>query len=224
MNRKQRRLEGKENKRNSKKNFQYMGTAEIPVKQIVHDANLKECDKEVLDLCMDEYHWREKKLVKQDMSKCIIMTGISYLDALTALRFEIIPIDDKVLIRNTMWYISNMINYFMGLYAENDISSIASRMEEAKANNETNVELPYLENITLYPMYPLPNEEMIDDFYAGFVVKHAHSFLGYITNAKLSDVMEDEEYVFKVLNMIIKKTKELLPEAQVKSEKFVIEM
>lgn len=224
MNREQRRNQKKENRKNSKKNFQYVGTKEIPAKLITHDDNLKECDKEILDLCMDEYRWREKKLVKQDVSKCIIMTGISYLDALTALRFDITPVDDKVLVRNTMWHVSNMVNYFIGLYTSKEDASISGKLKEAKLNNESGVEIPYPVEAEWYPMYPMPEEKAIDDLYAGFVVKHAHEVIKYVIYAKPSDVAKDEEYVFKVLNMIVKKTKELLTEATVISKKFVVEM
>lgn len=224
MNRKQRRIQEKENRKNSKKNFQYVGTKEIPAKMITHDDNLKKCDKEILDLCMEEYKWREKKLIKQDVSKCIIMTGISYLDTLTALRFDITPVDDKVLVRNVMWNVANMVNYFIGLYVSKESVSILDKLKKAELNNESSVEISYPVEVDLYPMYPMPEEEAIDDLYAGFVVKHAHEVVKYIMYAKPFDVAKDEEYVFTVLNMIVKKTKELLPEATVKSEKFVVEM
>ena len=40
----------------------------------------------------------------------------------------------------------------------------------------------------------------------------------------VSVIVGDEEYVFEVLNMIVKKTKELLPEAEVDSESFIVEL
>ena len=64
----------------------------------------------------------------------------------------------------------------------------------------------------------------MDDLYAGFVVSHAYDLADYLTNAKPSDIIRDEEYVFEVLNMIVKKTKELLPEAEVDSESFIVEL
>lgn len=38
----------------------------------------------------------------------------------------------------------------------------------------------------------------------------------------MSDVEGDEEYILEVLQMILKKTDELLPEAQVNSERFIV--
>lgn len=54
MNREQRRKQDRENRRNSKKNYQYVGIKEIPVQAIQHDPNLKEPDKEILELCQHE--------------------------------------------------------------------------------------------------------------------------------------------------------------------------
>lgn len=44
MNRTERRKQERENRRNSKKNFQYVGTKDIPVEAIQHDSNLKDVD------------------------------------------------------------------------------------------------------------------------------------------------------------------------------------
>lgn len=152
------------------------------------------------------------------------MEGISYLDSLCALRFDITPTDDKVLVRNTMYHICNAVNYFLGLCGDDRDITIRELINEAKANNETNVVMPVPEGTEIYPMQPLPAEETVDDLYAGFVVGHAHDLAGYIINTKPSYINGDEEYVFEVLNMIIKKTKELLPEAEVDSESFVVEL
>lgn len=224
MNREQRRNQKRKNRKNSKKNFQYVGTMEIPAKMITQDNNLKECDKEILDLCMNECMWRDKKMVKHDVSKCIIMTGISYLDALTALRFDITPMDDKILVRNAMWHVSNIVNHFIGMYVSKEDTSISDKLQEAGFANKNSAEIPYPVEAEMYPMYPMPEEEAIDDLYAGFVVKHACEVVTYIMYANPLDVVKDEKYVFEVLNMIVKKTKELLPEATVKSKKFVIDM
>ena len=48
MNREQRRKQAKEERRkNSKKNFRIGGYKEMPIDQIQHDSNLKECDQEI---------------------------------------------------------------------------------------------------------------------------------------------------------------------------------
>lgn len=224
MNREQRRKQDRENRRNSKKNYQYAGIKEIPVQAIQHDPNLKELDREIIELCQHEYNWKETNAIKHEVSRGLIMTGISYLDSLCALRFDITPADDKVLVRNTMYHICNAVNYFLGLCGDDRDITIRELINEAKANKETNVVMPVPEGAEIYPMQPLPNEDAVDDLYAGFVVSHAYDLADYLTNAKLSDIIGDEEYVFEVLNMIVKKTKELLPEAEVDSESFIVEL
>lgn len=224
MNREQRRKQDRENRRNSKKNYQYVGIKEIPVQAIQHDPNLKELDREIIELCQHEYNWKETNAIKHEVSRGLIMTGISYLDSLCALRFDITPADDKVLVRNTMYHICNAVNYFLGLCGDDRDITIRELINEAKANKETNVVMPVPEGAEIYPMQPLPNEDAVDDLYAGFVVSHAYDLADYLTNAKLSDIIGDEEYVFEVLNMIVKKTKELLPETEVDSESFIVEL
>lgn len=224
MNREQRRKQDRENRRNSKKNYQYVGIKEIPVQAIQHDPNLKELDREIIELCQHEYNWKETNAIKHEVSRGLIMTGISYLDSLCALRFDITPADDKVLVRNTMYHICNAVNYFLGLCGDDRDITIRELINEAKANKETNVVMPVPEGAEIYPMQPLPNEDAVDDLYAGFVVTHAYELARHITNAKPSDIIGDEEYVFEVLNMIVKKTKELLPEAEVDSESFIVEL
>lgn len=224
MNRAERRKQERENRRNSKKNYQYVGIKDIPVQAIQHDPNLKEPDKEIIELCRHEYDWKETNAVKHEVSQGLIMTGISYLDPLCALRFDITPEDDKVLVRNTMYHICNAVNYFLGLCVGDRDITIRELINEAKANKETNIVMPVPEGAEIYPMQPLPNEDAVDDLYAGFVVSHAYELARYITNAKPSDIIGDEEFVFEVLNMIVKQTKELLPEAEVDSESFIVEL
>lgn len=86
MNREQRRKQAKEERRkNSKKNFRIGGYKEMPIDQIQHDSNLKECDQEIIELIAKRFEWAEQGLVSNDFSKCIIMKGCSYLDALCSL-------------------------------------------------------------------------------------------------------------------------------------------
>ena len=174
MNREQRRKQDRENRRNSKKNYQYVGIKEIPVQAIQHDPNLKELDREIIELCQHEYNWKETNAIKHEVSRGLIMTGISYLDSLCALRFDITPADDKVLVRNTMYHICNAVNYFLGLCGDDRDITIRELINEAKANKETNVVMPVPEGAEIYPMQPLPNEDAVDDLYAGFVVSHAY--------------------------------------------------
>lgn len=224
MNRAERRKHERENRRNSKKNYQYVGTKDIPVQAIQHDPNLKEPDKEILELCQHEYEWKETNTIKHEVSRGLIMTGISYLDSLCALRFDITPADDKVLVRNTIYHICNTVNYFLGLCVGDWDITIRELINEAKENKESNVVMPVPEGAEIYPMQPLPNEDAVDDLYAGFVVRHAYELADYLTNARPSVIVGDVECIFEVLNMIVKKTKELFPEAEVDSESFIVEL
>lgn len=225
MNRKQRRMQAKEERRkNSKKNFRIGGYKEIPIDQIQHDPNLKECDQEITELIAKRFEWAEQGLVSNDLSKCIIMKGCSYLDALCSMRFDITPPDDRASIRDTMYYVGNFTNLFYGLMLDEESGDItlSERRQEHIADREK-----YMKAVTvheLYPMCSLPNKEVVDDLYASFVAEHAQELSSFLQHTRKSDIEGDEEYIFEVLNMILKKTDELLGEAQVNSQKFVVTM
>lgn len=223
MNREQRRRQTKEQNRrpNSKKNYVYVGTKEIPIDQIQHDPNLKECDTDIVDLISKRIDWAEKGLVSNDLSKCIIMKGCDYLDALCSLRFDITPPDDRVAIRDTMYYVGNFTNLFYGLMLdEGEDKTLAERSQEHTDNGETQMECPMVHEV--YPSWNLPNKEIVDDLYASFVVDHAKELSSFLQHTRKSDIEGDEEFVFEVLSMVLKKTDELLGEAQVNSKKFVV--
>lgn len=225
MNREQRRKQVKEQRRpNSKKNFRMGGYEEVPIDKIQHNPNLKECDAELMELIMKRFDWAEKGLVKNNLSKCIILKGCSYLDALCSLRFDITPIEDKVLIRDTMYCVGNFTNLFIGMMADEDYGNktLCEHMEEATANGEKLVESVVVQK--MYPQCDLPNKDVVDDIYASFVSEHAQELSSFLQHTRMSDIEGDEEYVLEVLQMILKKTNELLPEAQVDSTKFVVEM
>lgn len=225
MNREQRRRQAKEQAReqrrpNSKRNFVSGGIQEISIDDIQHDENLKECDSELLDLMMDSYKWQ----IKSQVANSIISYGFRYLDSLCSLRFDITPAEDKVLIRDTMGHVSNMANWFMGNCIDEDDRSISEKAQEAHDIGTDNVRVTMPEGAEHYKLKPLPEEDAIDDMYAGFVVEHAHKIATLLVYAKPSDVSSDREYVFDVLEMITKKTKQLMPEAQVDSTKYVVQM
>ena len=225
MNREQRRKQMKEQRRpNSKKNFRIGGYEEVPIDKIQHDPNLKECDEELMELIMKRFEWADKGLVKNTLSKCIILKGCSYLDSLCSLRFDITPADDKVLVRDTMYYVGNFTNLFIGMMADEEYGNktLCEHMEEATANGEKLVESPVVQK--MYPQCDLPNKEAVDDIYASFIADHAQELSSFLQHTRMSDIESDEEYVLEVLQMILKKTNELLPEAQVSSTKFVIGM
>lgn len=226
MNRSQRRKQEREEKRraNSKKNFNITRYQEIPINQIQHDPNLKECDMEVVELISKRFDWAEQGLVKNALSKCIIMKGCSYLDALCSLRFDITPVDDKVLIRDTMHYVGNYTNLFYGLMLDEESENMTLFERSQKHIKDGEKYMNSLIVHSLYSMCDLPNKDVVDDLYASFVAEHAQELSSYLQHTRKSDIDGDEEYVFEVLNMILNKTDELLLEAQVKSEKFVVEM
>lgn len=225
MNREQRRKQAKEQRRpNSKKNFKIGGYKEIPVDQIQHDHNLKECDPDVLELIQHRFDWAEQGLITNDLSKCIIMKGCNYLDALCSLRFDITPPDDKASMRDTMYYVGNFVNLFYGLMADAESEDITlfERSQEHIKNGEKQMECPTVHE--LYPMCNLPNKEAVDDLYASFIAEHAQELSSFLQHTRKSDIEGDEEFVFEILSMILKKTDELLPEAQVDSQKFIVSL
>lgn len=221
MNRKQRRAQEKENRRaNSKKNFAVVGTQSLPIDSIQHDPNLKECDADLLDILIKSYNWKIKSQVAQN----IIQEALDYLDSLCALRFDITPVEDKVLVRNTMEHISNMANWFMGNYIDGDDMSISEKAELAHKTGTGNVRVAMPKDAIRYELKPLPDNDAIDDMYAGFVVSHAHKLAPLLAYARLSDIKCDRKHVFDVLEFVTRKTKELLPEAQVNSSRYVVTM
>lgn len=225
MNREQRRKQVKEQRRqNSKKNFEYVGQKEVPIDHIQQDPNLKECDTDILELISKRLDWAEQGLINNDLSKCIIMKGCSYLDALCSLRFDITPPDDKAAIRDTMYYIGNFTNLFYGLMLDEESGNITlfERSQEHITDDEKYMEVKLVHE--LYPMNGLPNKEIVDDMYASFVAEHAQELSSFLQHTRKSDIESDEEYVFEVLSMILKKTDELLAEAQVDSKKFVVSL
>ncbi|MSS11753.1 hypothetical protein FYJ38_24410 [Clostridium sp. WB02_MRS01] len=222
MNREQRRRQAKENGTNvnSKKNFVPMGTADISINEFKQNKDLKECDEELTNLYMEVYKWQEENKVKNIIANHIITAAMSYMDSLCSLRFDITPIEDVVLIRNTMGCISNASNYFLGLCANGEKVSV---LEKLDVKTEY-ISIPLLEGAVIYERDELPEESSVDDLYAGFVLKHAHELLPFLSHSKPSYIAGDESYVFKVLLMLIEKTKLLLPEAQVNSTKFNIQI
>ena len=225
MNREQRRKQAKEQRRaNSKKNFIYAGRKEIPIDQIQHDPNLKECDKEILELIAKRFDWVEHGLITNDLSKCIIIKGCSYLDALCSLRFDITPPYDKASIRDTMYYVGNFTNMFYGLMVDEESEDITLYERSQKHIADGDREAKAIVVHELYPQCGLPDKKIVDDMYASFVAEHAQELSSFLQHTRKSDIEGDEEYIFEVLSMILKKTDELLGEAQVKSEKFVVSL
>ena len=225
MNRQQRRKQMKEQRRpNSKKNFKIVGYKEVPIDKIQHDPNLKECDEEIVSLIIKRFDWAEKGLVSHSLSKCIIMKGCDYLDTLCSLRFDIIPPDDKALVRDTMYYVGNFVNLFIGMVADEEYgdTTLFENNESHKESGEKKFYAPCVQ--ALYPQCSLPPEKVIDDLYASFISGHAQELTSFLQHTRKSDIESDEEYVLEVLQMILKKTNELLPEAQVNSTKFVVQM
>lgn len=225
MNRKQRRAQEKENRRaNSKKNYIYMGKADIPVDKIQDNPDLKECDPDIMELIEHRFQWAEQGLISNDLSKCIIMKGCDYLDSLCSLRFDITPPDDKMLIRDTMHYVGNFTNMFYGLLIDEESEDVTLFERSQKCRQESDTQRNALIVHELYPKCDLPNKDVVDNVYASFIAEHAQKLSSFLQHTRKSDIADDEEYIFEILDMILKKTDELLPEAQVNSSKYVVTM
>ncbi|MCI7792609.1 MAG: hypothetical protein MR531_17885, partial [Lachnospiraceae bacterium] len=189
MNREQRRRQAKEQAReqrrpNSKRNFVSGGIQSISIDDIQHDENLKECDSELLDLMMESYKWR----IKSQVANGIISYGFRYLDSLCSLRFDITPVEDKILIRDTMGHVSNMANWFMGNCIDEDNRSISEKAQEAHEIGIDNVRVTMPEGAEHYELKPLPELTAIDDVSAEYVVKHANEIAPLLVYAKPSDI------------------------------------
>mgnify|MGYP004471063481 FL=1 len=230
MNREQRRKLAKEqNRPNSKKNFADGGTVKMSLAKIQDNEDLKPCDTEVLDLFAKRMDWAEQNLVKNDYSKAIIILGCNYLDALCSLRFDITPPDDKVIIRDIMNFIGNSANLFGGMLDDDEDEdynirnySVNEKITSAKEANKADI--PFCIIHDSYSGWTMPDAEIVDDIYASFVAKHADELAPFLLNTHKTEVMGDEEYIMEVLQMILKKTDELLPEAQVKSNKYMMKL
>lgn len=225
MNRKQRRAQEKENRRaNSKKNFVYMGKADIPVDTIQDNPDLKECDPDIMELMEHRFQWQQDQVVRNNLSKCIIVKGCDYLDSLCSLRFDITLPDDRMLIRDTMHYVGNFTNMFYGLLIDEESEDVTLFERSQKCRQESDTQRNALIVHELYPKCDLPNKDVVDNVYASFIVDHAQELSSFLQHTRKSDVEGDEEYIFEVLDMILKKTDELLPEAQVNSSRYVVTM
>ena len=213
MNRKQRRAQEKENRRaNSKKNFVYMGKADIPVDTIQNNPDLKECDPDIMKLMENRFQWAEQGLISNNLSKCIIVKGCEYLDSLCSL------------IRDTMHYVGNFTNMFYGLLIDEESEDVTLFERSQKCRQDGDTQRNVLIVHELYPKCDLPNKDVVDNVYASFIAGHAQELSSLLQHTRKSDVDGDEEYLFEVLDMILKKTDELLPEAQVNSSRYVVTM
>lgn len=225
MNRKQRRAQEKENRRaNSKKNFIYMGKAEIPVDTIQNNPDLKECDQDIMELMEHRFQWAEQGLISNNLSKCIIVKGCEYLDSLCSLRFDITLPDDRMLIRDTMHYVGNFTNMFYGLLIDEESEDVTLFERSQKCRQDGDTQRNALIVHELYPKCDLPNKDVVDNVYASFIAGHAQELSSLLQHTRKSDVDGDEEYLFEILDMILKKTDELLTEAQVNSNRYVVAM
>ena len=113
---------------------------------------------------------------------------------------------------------------FYGLLIDEKSEDVTlfERSQKCKQGDETQRNVLVVHE--LYPKCDLPNKDVVDDLYASFIAEHAQKLSSFLQHTRKSDVEGDEDYIFEVLDMILKKTDELLPEAQVNSERFVIRM
>lgn len=183
MNRAERRKAAKEQRNNnigrntnSKHNFVDMGKWDIPINELKQDENLKDpnADPEVMELFNEVYtKWMGSTLVKNLYSKVLITLGMEYLDTLTSLKFNLIPMEDRVYVRDTVYHMANTCNFFMGACADGLNKSLQDYIDDSRKANRREVELPSIINTGL-EFQTLPKAEQIDDMYADFLVKHAN--------------------------------------------------
>ena len=109
-----------------------------------------------------------------------------------------------------MYNISNMVNWFMGLCIDNQDISISEKIDKAQelGMEEIKVVLP-VESIQ-YECESVPKQGEVDDINARYIVKCAYMFAHDLVDVRLSDIEEDIEYVFFVLEVIAKKTSEYM--------------
>lgn len=233
MNRAERRKAAKEQRNNnigrntnSKHNFVDMGKWDIPINELKQDENLKDpnADPEVMELFNEVYtKWMGSTLVKNLYSKVLITLGMEYLDTLTSLKFDLIPMEDRVYVRDTVYHMTNTCNFFMGACADGLNKSLQDYIDDSRKANRREVELPSIINTGL-EFQTLPKAEQIDDMYADFLVKHANELDPYLILIKPSEIRGDEEYVCKVLRMIVNQSIKLDKEIEIPSRKYVVEL
>lgn len=233
MNRAERRKAAKEQRNNnigrntnSKHNFVDMGKWDIPINELKQDENLKDpnADPEVMELFNEVYtKWMGSTLVKNLYSKVLITLGMEYLDTLTSLKFDLIPMEDRVYVRDTVYHMANICNFFMGACADGLNKSLQDYIDDSRKANRREVELPSIINTGL-EFQTLPKTEQIDDMYADFLVKHANELDPYLILIKPSEIRGDEEYVCKVLRMIVNQSIKLDKEIEIPSRKYVVEL
>ena len=237
MNRAERRKVAKEQRNNnigrntnSKHNFVDMRQCDIrdiPLESIKQDENLKDVrtlPKDVMELFNEVYGtWMGSTLVKNPYSKVIITLGMEYLDTLTSLKFNLIPMEDRVYVRDTVYHMANTCNFFMGACADGINKSLQNYIDDCRKANGSAVEFPSVIDTGL-EFQTLPKTEQIDNMYADFLVKHANELDPYLVLTKPSEVKGDEEYVCKVLEMIVKQSIKLDKEIEIPSRKYVVEL
>lgn len=233
MNRAERKKAAKEQRNNnigrntnSKHNFVDMGKWDVPINELKQDENLKDpnADPEVMELFNEVYtKWMGSTLVKNLYSKVLITLGMEYLDTLTSLKFDLIPMEDRVYVRDTVYHMVNTCNFFMGACADGLNKSLQDYIDDSRKANRREVELPSIINTGL-EFQTLPKAEQIDDMYADFLVKHANELDPYLILIKPSEIRGDEEYVCKVLTMIVNQSIKLDKEIEIPSRKYVVEL
>ena len=148
---------------------------------------------------------------------------MEYLDTLTSLKFNLIPMEDRIYVRDTVYHMANTCNFFMGACADGFNKSLQDYIDDSRKANRREVELPSIISTGL-EFQTLPKAEQIDDMYADFLVKHANELDPYLILTKPSEIRGDEEYVCKVLRMIVNQSIKLDKEIEIPSRKYVVEL
>lgn len=232
MNRAERRKNAREQRTynigsnsDNKLNYTNLGQWEIPVDKITVDEHLKaDIDSEVLDLFREIYNeWMGTSIIKNNCSKAIIMLAMDYLDTLSSLKFGLVPMEDRIYIRDTVYHMANTVNFFMGTCNVDGDKSLEDRVAECFRKKEKNVNFPVVVNTGL-EFTTLPNSGQINNMYANFLVGHANELDPFLVITKPSEISGDEEYVFKILNMIVNQSIKLSKEIEIPSRKYIVEL
>ena len=111
-------------------------------------------------------------------------------------------------------------NTVVGDMTELHLSAVSEAMNQMMGSAATALAKLLNRSIDISP----PKTEQIDDMYADFLVKHANELDPYLILIKPSEIRGDEEYVCKVLRMIVNQSIKLDKEIEIPSRKYVVEL
>lgn len=160
---------------------------------------------DVLELMEKSDMWN----VQSKIAKELIEKGIAYLETICSLRLDISTDRDKELVKTTMYNVSNMANWFMGFCIEGEELSIVEKLNKELEMEKEEMSVAVPVEAIQYECKSIPKKSEIEDINARCIAEVACDFANVLIGARLSDVEDDIQYVFWVLEMISNKTKEM---------------